>query len=130
MKSGRLSNSGNISDAALIQENRAARSTTAAPPIARKRGSLGIWARRATVQAAGTPPCGVTLACDLARSGSKPGAAFFQVEMRQPVYDGCAADRTQAQALEPYGVPHRIIPGPCNQAGAHGVGDDVSRHGL
>ena len=43
---------------------------------------------------------GVPLACDLARSGSNPGAAFFQVEMRQPVYDGGAADRTQAVLLQ------------------------------
>ena len=73
MKSGRLSNSGNISNAAFLQENGAARSTTAAPPIARKRGSYrGFWARRIIV--------GVPLACDLARSGSNPGAAFLQLK--------------------------------------------------
>ena len=45
----------------------------------------------------------VPLACDLARSGSNPGTAFFQTEMRQPIYDGCAADRTQAVLLQGFG---------------------------
>jgi hypothetical protein len=38
---------------------------------------------------------GVRLAGDLAHSGSNPYAAVFQMEMRQPVYDCCAADRDQ-----------------------------------
>jgi hypothetical protein len=46
---------------------------------------------------------GVRLAGDLARSGSNPHAAVFQMEMRQPVYDGCAADRDQG--LLPQGFP-------------------------
>jgi hypothetical protein len=44
---------------------------------------------------------GVRLAGDLAHSGSNPDAEVFQVEMRQPVYDCCAADRDQ-------GLLHRV----------------------
>ena len=53
---------------------------------------------------------GVPLACDLARSGSKSGTAFFQVGMRQPVYDGCAADRTQAVLLQGFRALRRLAP--------------------
>ena len=53
---------------------------------------------------------GVPLACDLARSGSKLGTASFQVEMRQPVYDGCAADRTQAVLLQGFRALRRVAP--------------------
>ena len=54
------------------------------------------------------------------RSGAKrhqSGTAFFQVEMRQPVYDGCAADRTQAVLLQGFGRSgdlRRTIESPTN----------------
>ena len=68
-----LARSGSNPGAAFLQVKTASRFTTAAPPIVRKRGSYKvILARRMTV--------GVPLACDLARRGSNPGAAFLQVK--------------------------------------------------
>jgi hypothetical protein len=101
--------------AAAIQATRffrqkcGSRFTTAAQPIATKvyshrvrRGFVEysmVWRKSLTR----LDPAGVRLAGDLARSGSNPNPAVFQIEMRQPVYDCCAADRDQG--LLPQGSP-------------------------
>jgi hypothetical protein len=53
-------------------------------------------------------PVGADLGRDLARSGSNPVSAFFQQEMRRPVYDGYAADRDQG--LLPQDFPQTCEP--------------------
>ena len=57
------------------------------------------WRFYGPTQVAQAPgsPVGADLGRDLARSGSNPVNAFFQEEMRRPVYDGYAADRDQGQ---------------------------------
>ena len=78
-----------------------------------RRAPLAAWRRNAVPEnlqrGLRLATVGVPLACDLARSGSKLGTASFQVEMRQPVYDGCAADRTQA-VLQGFRALRRVAP--------------------
>ena len=50
---------------------------------------------------------GADLGRDLARSGSNPDAADFQIKMRQPVYDCYAADRERARL--PQGIAAGLL---------------------